>query len=63
MDVEVSDSITIAANVTRDNITHPITHLKPYTRYAYYVKTYTIATEPNGAQSPIQYFVTNPSSE
>lgn len=37
--------------------------LKPYTQYAYYVKTYTIATERNGAQSRIQYFRTLPSCE
>lgn len=39
-----------------------LTRLKPYTQYAYYVKTYTIATERSGAQSPIQYFRTLPSS-
>ncbi|GFG35214.1 hypothetical protein Cfor_01318, partial [Coptotermes formosanus] len=39
-----------------------LTRLKPYTQYAYYVKTYTIATERSGAQSPIQYFRTYPSS-
>ena len=38
-------------------------HLKPYTQYAFYVKTYTIATERTGAQSPIQYFRTLPSGE
>jgi insulin receptor len=37
--------------------------LKPYTQYAFYVKTYTIATERSGAQSPIQYFRTLPSCE
>ncbi|KAJ4434420.1 hypothetical protein ANN_22982 [Periplaneta americana] len=37
-------------------------HLKPYTQYAFYVKTYTIATERTGAQSPIKYFRTLPSS-
>lgn len=40
-----------------------LTWLKPYTQYAYYVKTYTIATERSGAQSPIQYFRTLPSCE
>ncbi|KDR13786.1 hypothetical protein L798_12081, partial [Zootermopsis nevadensis] len=39
-----------------------LTHLKPYTQYAFYVKTYTIATERSGAQSPIQYFRTLPAS-
>jgi insulin receptor len=40
-----------------------LTHLKPYTQYAFYVKTYTIATERSGAQSPIQYFRTLPACE
>lgn len=62
VDVEVPDAAG-NSNVSRDNITHPITHLKPYTRYAYYVRTYTIAMETNGAQSKIQYFTTNPSSK
>lgn len=39
---------------------HILTHLKPYTQYAFYVKTYTIATERSGAQSPINYFRTLP---
>ncbi|CAB0037272.1 unnamed protein product [Trichogramma brassicae] len=34
--------------------------LKPYTQYAYYVKTYTILTERSGAQSKLQYFTTLP---
>ncbi|KAJ6634889.1 Insulin-like receptor [Pseudolycoriella hygida] len=37
-----------------------LTNLKPYTQYAYYVKTYTITTEPYGGQSDIQYFTTMP---
>ncbi|XP_037048445.1 insulin-like receptor [Bradysia coprophila] len=36
-------------------------NLKPYTQYAYYVKTRTVASEPNGGQSEIQYFQTLPS--
>nr|CAD7460923.1 unnamed protein product [Timema tahoe] len=39
---------------------HLLSRLKPYTQYAFYVKTYTIATERTGAQSPIYYFRTNP---
>ncbi|XP_017772615.1 PREDICTED: insulin-like receptor [Nicrophorus vespilloides] len=35
--------------------THILTHLEPYTQYAFYVRTYTIATEKSGAQSKIQY--------
>ncbi|XP_022901274.1 insulin-like receptor isoform X1 [Onthophagus taurus] len=34
--------------------------LKPYTQYALYVKTYTIAQEQSGARSDIWYFRTNP---
>ncbi|XP_011648405.1 insulin-like peptide receptor isoform X2 [Pogonomyrmex barbatus] len=40
--------------------THILTLLKPYTQYAYYVKTYTIATERSGAQSKVKYFTTLP---
>lgn len=41
-------------------LTHILTLLKPYTQYAYYVKTYTIATERSGAQSKVKYFTTLP---
>ncbi|XP_044591590.1 insulin-like receptor isoform X2 [Cotesia glomerata] len=41
-------------------ITALLTQLKPYTQYAFYVKTYTIATERSGAQSKVQYFTTLP---
>lgn len=41
-------------------LTHILTLLKPYTQYAYYVKTYTIATERSGAQSKVMYFTTLP---
>lgn len=37
-----------------------MTHLTPYTQYAYFIKTYTIASEPYGGQTPIQYFTTQP---
>ncbi|XP_046628690.1 insulin-like receptor isoform X2 [Neodiprion virginianus] len=37
-----------------------LTQLKPYTQYAFYVKTYTIATERSGAQSDLHYFTTDP---
>lgn len=33
-------------------------YLKPYTQYAFYVKTLTISTERRNAQSPIQWFMT-----
>lgn len=42
---------------------HILTQLQPYTQYAFYVKTYTIATEKVGAQSKIQYFRTYPDSK
>ncbi|XP_014295647.1 insulin-like receptor [Microplitis demolitor] len=41
-------------------ITALLTQLKPYTQYAFFVKTYTIATERSGAQSKVQYFTTLP---
>lgn len=37
-----------------------LTQLKPYTQYAYYVKTYTLASEGLGGQSKINYFKTAP---
>lgn len=36
------------------------THLKPYTQYAYYIRTYTVASEQRGGISPIKYFRTLP---
>ncbi|KRT86246.1 Fibronectin domain-containing protein [Oryctes borbonicus] len=44
------------------NITHmtrTLAGLKPYTQYAFYIKTYTIATEKRGGESHIQYFRTD----
>lgn len=41
-------------------IDQPITKLEPYTRYAFYVKAFTLATEQKGAQSDILYFTTKP---
>lgn len=41
-------------------VTHIMTHLEPYTQYAFYVKTYTISTVRTGAQSDIMYFRTLP---
>jgi len=37
-------------------------NLKPYTKYAVYVQTYTILSAKTGARSPILYFVTKPKS-
>ena len=42
-------------------------HLKPYTQYAFYVQTYTVAPQKTGkrvgARSPIIYVRTKPSSK
>lgn len=37
-----------------------LTYLKPYTQYAYYVRTYTVASEQRGGMTKIQYFTTAP---
>lgn len=50
----------VSQNPGEKAISHALTHLSPYTQYAFYVKTYTIANEQHGAQSPIQYFRTKP---
>lgn len=42
------------------SIYFPITKLKPYTQYAYYVKASIVPTEKHGAQSEIRYFKTLP---
>lgn len=47
-------------NRNASTVTHILTHLKPYTQYAYYVRTYTVASEQRGGLSPIQYFTTLP---
>jgi hypothetical protein len=52
------DDVARTENETK--VTHPLLALKPHTQYAYYVKTYTIATERKGAQSNISYFKTLP---
>ena len=44
-------------------ITHIIPQLKPFTQYALYIKTYTIASETKGAQSAVIYFKTQEDSE
>lgn len=46
--------------VQEEKIHYLMTHLNPYTQYAFYVKTTTIATYGYGAQSKIQYFRTSP---
>ena len=42
---------------TKRSTSHPFTRLKPYTQYAYYVKTETTADNING-ESEIDYFTT-----
>lgn len=46
-----------------DKLTTIVPNLKPYTQYALYIKTYTIASETKGAQSDIIYFQTKPASK
>ncbi|XP_075217094.1 insulin-like receptor [Lycorma delicatula] len=54
------DDVPLQDTPKNEPLRHILTRLKPYTQYAFYVKTYTIATEKTGAQSPIQYFRTDP---
>ncbi|KAK3923159.1 Insulin-like receptor [Frankliniella fusca] len=59
-DVSVPDNITMN---DKPNVTHIVTNLSPYTQYASYVRTYTIArgtSSIKGAQSKIIYFRTLP---
>lgn len=49
-----------AVDNTEDKLSHILPHLKPYTQYGLYIKTYTIASETKGAQSDIIYFKTEP---
>ncbi|KAK9889047.1 hypothetical protein WA026_004327 [Henosepilachna vigintioctopunctata] len=53
------DDVTVPEDHNQE-VVHLLTQLTPYTHYAFYVKTYTIAKENNGAQSKIQYFRTAP---
>ncbi|XP_050440178.1 insulin-like receptor [Adelges cooleyi] len=50
----------VESTETTEELFAIITNLKPYTQYAYYVKTYTVASESIGAQSDISYFYTLP---
>ncbi|XP_026277829.2 insulin-like receptor isoform X2 [Frankliniella occidentalis] len=59
-DVSVPDNYTMN---DKPNVTHIVTNLSPYTQYASYVRTYTIArgsSSIKGAQSKIIYFRTLP---
>lgn len=59
-DVSAESPTSQSHNDTQQPLAHILTLLKPYTQYAYYVKTYTIATEESGAQSKVMYFTTLP---
>ncbi|KAL0278477.1 UNVERIFIED_CONTAM: hypothetical protein PYX00_000292 [Menopon gallinae] len=54
------DDIALREDGNNDEMSFFLTQLKPFTQYAYYIKTYAISTENSGAQSAINYFVTNP---
>ncbi|KAI5708897.1 hypothetical protein M8J76_005624 [Diaphorina citri] len=54
-DNKASSSLNETEHETTDPCIQIIPNLKPFTQYAYYVRTYTIATERNGAQSPIHF--------
>ncbi|XP_013775128.2 insulin receptor-like [Limulus polyphemus] len=41
-------------------IFHIITHLEPFTQYAFYIQTYNLAQAAKGAKSEIKYFKTKP---
>lgn len=47
-------------STTADRMSHDIIHLKPFTQYAYYVKSYATASATEEGRSPIQYFRTYP---
>ncbi|GFU87938.1 insulin-like receptor [Trichonephila clavipes] len=53
----------VDANDEDESIITLLPHLKPFTRYAAYMRTYTIASALVGAQSPIIYFTTRPSKK
>lgn len=53
----------VEADDDSDYVITLLTHLKPATQYAAYMRTYTIASASVGAQSNIIYFTTNPDSK
>ncbi|XP_076334616.1 insulin-like peptide receptor [Tachypleus tridentatus] len=44
----------------KTTIYHLITHLEPFTQYAFYIQTYNLAQAAKGAKSEIKYFTTSP---
>ncbi|XP_031636037.1 insulin-like receptor isoform X2 [Contarinia nasturtii] len=55
---QIDDIIDSNRNSTPITILAP--NLKPFTQYAYFIRTYTVASEQKGGLSPIQYFRTAP---
>lgn len=55
---KVEDVQNVSSNATSIDVF--LSHLRPYTQYAYYIKTYTVAAEQKGGQTAIQYFRTKP---
>lgn len=53
----------VEADNDADEVITLLTHLKPHTRYAVYMRTYTVASALVGAQSKIIYFITKPDSK
>lgn len=60
-DVEEVDMKLFGDNVKNLPTTQVVNDLMPFTQYAIYVKTYTVAQENQGARSNISYFTTLPS--
>lgn len=61
------DDVSAEATDANMSESHIITNLKPYTQYAIYVQTYTVAPQQTGkrvgARSPIIYERTRPDSK
>ena len=52
--------LSTTQSVTPVRMSHNISHLKPFTQYAYYVKSYVTASATEEGRSSIQYFRTYP---
>lgn len=60
-DISAKDETFEIDNVKNSKtVHHLLTHLSPYTQYAYYVETMTITSESVGGKSVIAYFRTSP---
>ncbi|CAB3378566.1 Hypothetical predicted protein [Cloeon dipterum] len=63
-DVQIDHDEGIEQSGVLPDVNHLIAHLKPYTQYAYYVKTYMLSSRGSnaqGGQSILHYFRTQPS--